>query len=180
MEFSILKAWLLPSLSLLADGERTFSGNACIHFFQQNRCLEEACTRSQQICVCLFKLHTLELDPLVKADQRAQYVDDVGIAPNNATDLTRKIRAVSQCIRNAGLKMTIEKCHFRVRQVEFLGPTISSEGLSQQTHKIPNFLNKLSFRKTKKQFCNDIWGSWNVTGSTFSGWLKSSAHSINS
>ena len=61
------------------------------------------------------------LDPVVKDDQCAQYVDDIGIAANNATDLTRNIRAVFQCIRNAGLKLTIEKCHFGVRQVEFLG-----------------------------------------------------------
>ena len=60
------------------------------------------------------------LDPVVKADQCAQYVDDIGIAANNATDLTRNNRAVFKCIRQAGLKLTIEKCHFGVRQVEFL------------------------------------------------------------
>ena len=58
------------------------------------------------------------LDPVAKADQCAQYVDDIGIAANNATDFTRNIRAVFQCIRNAGLKLTIKKCHFGVRQVE--------------------------------------------------------------
>ena len=90
------------------------------------------------------------LDPVVKADQCAQYVDDIGIAANNATDLTRNIRAVFKCIRQAGLKLTIEKCHFGVRQVEFLGKTISSEGLLPQSHKIQNFLNKLRFPKSKK------------------------------
>ena len=69
------------------------------------------------------------LDPVVKADQGAQYLDDIGIAANNATDLTRNIRAVFQCIRNAGLKPTTEKCHFGVRQVEFVGRNISSEGI---------------------------------------------------
>ena len=48
------------------------------------------------------------LDPVVKADQCGQYVDDIGIAANNATDLTRNIRAVFKCIRQAGLKLTIE------------------------------------------------------------------------
>ena len=90
------------------------------------------------------------LDPVVKADQCAQYVDDIGIAANNATDLTRNIRAVFQCIRNAGLKLTNEKCHFGVRQVEFLGRTISSEEVSPQSHKIQKFLNKLRFTKSKK------------------------------
>ena len=90
------------------------------------------------------------LDPVVKADQCAQYVDDIGIAANNATDLTRNIRAVFKCIRNAGLKLTIEKCHFGIRQVEFLGGTISSDGVLPQSHKIQNFLNKLRFPKSEK------------------------------
>ena len=90
------------------------------------------------------------LDPVVKADQCAQYVDDIGIAANNATELTRKIRAVFKCIRQAGLKLTIEKCHFGVRQVEFLGRTISPEAISPQARKSQNFLGKLRFPKSKK------------------------------
>ena len=72
------------------------------------------------------------LDPVVKADQCAQYVDDIGIAANNATDLTRNIRAVFECFRQAGLKLIIEKGHFGVRQVEFLGRIISPKGISSR------------------------------------------------
>ena len=90
------------------------------------------------------------LDPVVEADQCAPYVDDIGIAANNATDLTRNIRTVFKCIRQVGLKLTIEKCHFGVRQVEFLGRTISPEGKSPQARKIQNFLDKLRFPKSKK------------------------------
>ena len=90
------------------------------------------------------------LHPVVKADQCAQYVDDIGIAANNATDITRKIRPVFKCIRHSGLKLTIEKCHFGVRQVEFLRLTISPEGISPQARKIQNFLAKLRFPKLKK------------------------------
>ena len=95
------------------------------------------------------------LDPVVKADQCAQYVDDIGIAANNATDLTRNIRAAFKCIRQAGLKLTDEKSNFGVRQVEFLGRTISPEGISPegispQARKIQKFLVKLRFPKSKK------------------------------
>ena len=90
------------------------------------------------------------LDRVVKADQCPQYVDDIGIAANNATDLTRNIRAVFKCIGQAGLKLTIEKCLFGVRQVEFLGRTVSPEGISPQARKIQNFLDKLRFPKSKK------------------------------
>ena len=64
------------------------------------------------------------LDPVVKADQCAQYVDAIGLSANNVTDLARSIRAVFQCIRSARLKLTIGKCHFEVRQVEFPARTI--------------------------------------------------------
>ena len=77
-------------------------------------------------------------------------MDYIGIAGNNATDLTRNIPTVFKCIRKAGLKLTIEKCHFGVRQVEFLGRTTSSEGVLPQSHKTQNFLNKLRFPKSKK------------------------------
>ena len=90
------------------------------------------------------------LEPIVKINQCAQYVDDFETVANNATDLTQNKRAVFQCIHKAGLKLTKEKCHFAVRQNEFLGKTISSEGVSPQTYKIQNFPNKLRFPKTKK------------------------------
>ena len=90
------------------------------------------------------------LDPVVKADQCAQYVDDTGIAAKNATDLTRNIRAVFKCIHRAGLKLTIEICHFGVRQIEFPGRTISPEGTSPQTRKIQNFPDKHRFPKSKE------------------------------
>ena len=77
-------------------------------------------------------------------------VDDIGIAANNATDLTLNIRAVLKCIRQAGLKLKFDKCHFGVRQVEFPGRTILPEGISPLARKIPNFLDKLRFRKWKK------------------------------
>ena len=90
------------------------------------------------------------LDPVAKAGQCVQYVGDTEIAANSATDITRNNRAVFQRICNAGLKLTIEKCHLGVRQVDFLGRTISSVGVSPQTHKIQNFLNKLRLPSSKK------------------------------
>ena len=76
------------------------------------------------------------LDPVVKADQCTQHVVDIGIAANNATDLTRNIRAIFRCILQAGLKVTRKKCLFGVMQVEFPGRAISSEGYH---HKLAKF-----------------------------------------
>ena len=76
-------------------------------------------------------------------------MDDIGTTANNATYLTQNERAVIKCIRQVGLKLTIKRCHFGVRQVEFLGRTSSSQGVSPQSHKIQNFLSKLRFPKSK-------------------------------
>ena len=79
------------------------------------------------------------LEPAVKGDQDAHYVEDIGIAANTLTDLTRIVRAVFKYLCQAALKPTIEQCHFGVRQIEFLGRTISPEGFSPQAGKIHNF-----------------------------------------
>ena len=91
------------------------------------------------------------LDKVIKADQCAQYVDDIGIAANTVTQLIRNIRAVFECIRKAGLKLTIKKCHFGVTEIEFLGRTITPQGVAPQTHKIQKFLTNIRFPKSKKQ-----------------------------
>ena len=91
------------------------------------------------------------LDKVIKADQCAQYVDDIGVAANSVTQLIRNIRAVFECIRQAGLKLTIEKCHFGVTEIEFLGRTITPQGIAPQDHKIQKFLANVRFPKSKKQ-----------------------------
>ena len=91
------------------------------------------------------------LDKVIKADQCAQIVDDIGIAANSVTQLIRNIRAVFECIRQAGLKLSIDKCHFGVTEVEFLGTTITPQGIASQDHKIQNLLAKVRFPKSKKQ-----------------------------
>ena len=58
------------------------------------------------------------LDPVFKADQCAQYVDDIRITANIDTDVIRNgLRVHSQ----AGLILIIERCHLGVSQIEFLG-----------------------------------------------------------
>ena len=69
------------------------------------------------------------LDPVIKADQCAQYVDDFGIAANTPEQLIKNLRAVFQCLRKAGLKLSLAKCHFRVQQVAFLWMNNNNQGI---------------------------------------------------
>ena len=92
------------------------------------------------------------LDRAIKTDQCAQYVDDIGIAANDAKQLCANIRTVFECIRNAGLKLTMSKCHFGVKQVDFPGRTITPTGVAPQAVKVKDLLSKLRFPKSKKAF----------------------------
>ena len=96
------------------------------------------------------------LDTVIKADQCAQYVDDIGIAAKTTEQLIKNIRAVFKFLRKAGQKLTIKKCHFGVNQDEFLGRNNTPNGVAPQNHKITNFLSKIRFPKSKKQVQNYI------------------------
>ena len=87
------------------------------------------------------------LDKAIKADQCAQYVDDIDIAANDTKKLCTNIRTVFECIRNAGLKLPMSKCPFGVKQVDFLGRTNT---VALQADKVEDFLSKLRFPKAKK------------------------------
>ena len=67
------------------------------------------------------------LDRVIKADKCAQYVDDIGMATHTAEELKNNLREVFQCIRKAGLRLTMAKCQFGAKEVEFLGRTVSPE-----------------------------------------------------
>ena len=90
------------------------------------------------------------LDKVIKADQCAQYVDDIGIAANDAEQLIINLRATFQCIRHAGLKLTMHKCHFGATEIDFLGRTITPDGVRPQRPRVQNFLEKTKFPKSKK------------------------------
>ena len=90
------------------------------------------------------------LDRVIKADQCAQFVDDIGIAANDAEHLITNLRATFQCIRETGLKLSLHKCHFGTTEIDVLGRTITPEGVKPQKERITNFLEKTNFPKSKK------------------------------
>ena len=96
------------------------------------------------------------LDRVIKADKCAQYVDDIGIATHNAEELKTNLREVFQCVRDAGLRLTMAKCQFGAKEVHFFGGTVSPEEIAPQDQKIQNYLQKLTFPKTKKSLQRHI------------------------
>ena len=90
------------------------------------------------------------LDPVIKADQCAQTVDDIGMAANTPEQLIKNPRAVFQCLRKAGLQLSMAKSYFGVQEVNFLGRTITTKGVAPQKQKIAKFLERVKFPRSKK------------------------------
>ena len=77
-------------------------------------------------------------------------MDDIGIAANDADHLIANLRATFKCIQEAGLKLTMRKCHFGATEIDFLGRTITPQGVKPQKQRVQKFLEKIKFPKSKK------------------------------
>lgn len=69
------------------------------------------------------------------------YLDDVLIFGRTAEEHLERLRAVLQRMREAGLKLSPEKCHFFQQKVEYLGHVISGEGIRTSPDKIDKVRN---------------------------------------
>ena len=62
----------------------------------------------------------------------------------------KNLRAVFQCLRKAGPKLSMVECHFGVQEVDFLRRTIITKAVAPQKQKIAKFLEKVKFPRSKK------------------------------
>ena len=78
------------------------------------------------------------LDRKIKADQCAQYGDNIGIAANDPEQPVKNLKATFKCIQKAGLKLTMHKYNFGAMETAFLGRTITPEGVNPQRLRVKN------------------------------------------
>lgn len=64
------------------------------------------------------------------------YLDDTNVFSRTFNDHIKHLREVFTRIRNAGLKLNIEKCNFWQRKLSFLGHIIEAKGISPDPDKI--------------------------------------------
>ena len=91
------------------------------------------------------------LDACIAAGRCFQYVDDVGSAAQNAVELVENLVAIFKCIEKSGLKLTIKKCEFGLAKINFLGNTITEQGMTPNKQKVEEFLSTMKMPKNQKQ-----------------------------
>ena len=90
------------------------------------------------------------LDRVIKEDQCAKYVDDIGIPAYDADGLNKILRATFECIRDSGLKLTMHWFHFGTTEIANLGRTITPEGVKPQKEQTTTFMEKTKFPMSSK------------------------------
>ena len=70
-------------------------------------------------------------------------IDDIGIAAHTPEELIDNLELVFQQLDKAGLKLSMGKCEFRQKQIEYLVKTISSTGIAPIEKRVTDFLTKL-------------------------------------
>ena len=64
------------------------------------------------------------------------YLDDTNVFSKTFDEHLKHLRIVFQCIRDARLKLNIEKCNFWMKSLPFLGHIISEKGIAPDPAKI--------------------------------------------
>ena len=93
----------------------------------------------------------LYLDACIAEDKCFQYVDDLGTAAHTFEELLDNLRRIFECIRKSGLKLTVHKCEFGLSEIQFLGSSITTQGMPPNRVKVEKFLKSLKMPKTPKQ-----------------------------
>ena len=110
-------------------------------------------------------------DGVIKADRCAQNVDDIGIAANDAGHPIKNMRPMFECIRDAGLKLTIYKCYFCTFATDFFGKPITPEGVKRQKERNTTSLEQTNVPKSKKCY-SDTFVSSIIIEITFQDYLR--------
>ena len=91
------------------------------------------------------------LEACVANDQCFVYFDDLGSGTYDGIKLLENLDEIFKSIVRSGFKLSMEKCQFGISQIQFLGHTITENGLSPNKDKVEKFLNNIKTPKTIKQ-----------------------------
>ena len=76
------------------------------------------------------------LDSCFAANICTQFMDDIGCGVETFEQMIPTLRQIFDCLRKSGLRLTPHICEFGMTSINFLGSTITPQGLTPETEKI--------------------------------------------
>ena len=83
------------------------------------------------------------LDPCLAANVCTEFMDDIAAGVNNFNGMIPALRKIFDCLRESGLKLSAHKCEFGTTKIDYLGSTITPNGISPESAKIEKFLGQI-------------------------------------
>ena len=78
-------------------------------------------------------------------------MDDIGCGVETFEQMIPTLRQIFDCLRKLGLRLTPHKWEFGMTSINFLGNTITPQGLKPETEKIEKFLKTMKLPATVRQ-----------------------------
>ena len=91
------------------------------------------------------------LHPCVASDKCFVYFDDLGSGALDGNALIENLEQIFQKISELCFKLSIDKCEFGIPEIQFLGHTITGDGLKPNVEKLKKFINLVKMPKNIKQ-----------------------------
>ena len=87
---------------------------------------------------------------LINQGDTATFIDDILVATEMEERHDKLVEEVLKRLEENDLFMKLEKCKWKVREVEFLGVVIGPKGVEMQREKVEGVLNWPAFRNVKE------------------------------
>ena len=105
------------------------------------KCLAEGLSKSVAAFSSFIRHY---LDPCLATGICTQFMDYIGSALTGFGQLLPSLRKILDCIRRSGLKLSPGQCEIASQSINFLGSTITNEGISPQAEKIQKFSKRIA------------------------------------
>ena len=91
------------------------------------------------------------LDENIAADECTQYVDDIATGSYTVEQHLHNLIGIFESIKKAGLKLSMSKCEFGVKEIKYLGQSITSEGMKPNEENVTKFLDNIEMPTTMRR-----------------------------
>ena len=98
-------------------------------------------TNAPAVFQCLMEHVLMGLNPPEGPDMVTVYIDDILVFSRTLDEHLQHLQSVLQRLKQAGLKLNPQKCHFITQEVEYLGHIITPDGLKTNPRLVEAVVN---------------------------------------
>ena len=88
------------------------------------------------------------LDPCLAAKVCTHFKDDIAAGVNNFDEIIPALRKIFDCLKESGLKLSVQKCEFGKSKISYLSSTITPKGISPGIAEVEKIFGQIRMPNT--------------------------------